>query len=71
MSRLLSSGLIVPVETAASLLAPWAGRLPAASRGLPPHVTALWPFLPLEALDEVLEQGLGGLLAGVRPFRSR
>ncbi len=68
MSRPLSSGLIVPVETAASLLAPWAGRLPAAGRGLPPHVTALWPFLPLEALDEVLDQGLGGLLAGVPSF---
>ena len=68
MSRPLSSGLVVPVEAAASLVAPWVERLPAAGRGLPPHVTALWPFLPVEALDEAVERRLEGLLAGVPAF---
>ena len=49
MSRPLSTGLIVPVPAAADLVAPWASGLPAAGRSLPPHVTALWPFLPVEA----------------------
>ncbi len=68
MSRPLSSALIVPVETAASLVAPWVERLPVAGRDLPPHVTALWPFLPVEALDEAVERRLEGLLAGVPAF---
>ncbi len=68
MSRPLSSGLIVPVEAAAGLLAPWLERLPAAGRGLPPHVTALWPFLPVEALDDGVERRLEELLAGEAPF---
>ena len=68
MSRPLSSGLIVPVEAATSLVAPWIERLPAAGRGLPPHVTALWPFLPVEAVDEAVERRLDGLLAGVPAF---
>ena len=38
--------------------------LPAAGRALPPHVTALWPFLPVEALDAAVERRLEELLAG-------
>jgi len=68
VSRPLSTGLIVPVEAAAELVAPWAARLPAAGRGLPPHVTALWPFLPVDALDDAVERRLEELLAGVPAF---
>jgi len=67
VSRPLSTGLIVPVE-AAALVAPWAGRLPASARSLPPHVTALWPFLPACACDEDAERRLEALLAGVPAF---
>lgn len=68
MSRPPSTGLIVPVEAAHPLLAPWLERLPAAGRSLPPHVTALWPFLPVDAVDEAVERRLEGLLAGVPAF---
>ena len=68
MSRPLSTGLVVPAESAAGLLAPWHGRLPAAGRALPPHVTALWPFLPVDACDAGAERRLEALLAGVPAF---
>jgi hypothetical protein len=68
MSRPQSTGLIVPVDAARGLLAPWRDRLPAAGRSLPPHVTALWPFLPVTALDEAVERRLEELLSGARPF---
>ncbi len=68
MSRPLSTGLIVPVPAAADLVAPWASGLPAAGRSLPPHVTALWPFLPVEACDAAAERRLEELLAGVPAF---
>lgn len=68
MSRPPSTGLVVPVEAAAALVSPWEHHLPAAGRGLPPHVTALWPFLPVEAVDERVERRLQELLAGVPGF---
>jgi len=68
MSRVPSTGLIVPVEAARPLLVPWLRRLPAAGRSLPPHVTALWPFLPVDAVDGATERRLGDLLAAARAF---
>jgi 2'-5' RNA ligase superfamily len=68
VSRPQSSGLVVPVDAARELVAPWLHLLPAAGRSLPPHVTALWPFLPVAALDETAERRLEELLAGAQPF---
>jgi hypothetical protein len=68
VSRPPATGLIVPVAAAAELVAPWVARLPAAARALPPHVTALWPFLPVEALDDAVELRLEQLLTGVPAF---
>ena len=68
MSRPPSTGLVVPVDAARELVAPWLHLLPAAGRSLPPHVTALWPFLPVDALDAAAEQRLRELLAGAAPF---
>jgi hypothetical protein len=68
VSRPLSSGLVVPVAAASELVEPWLPLLPAAGRSLPPHVTGLWPFLPVEALDDAVERRLEGLLAGVAAF---
>ena len=58
----------MPVDAARELVAPWLHLLPAAGRALPPHVTALWPFLPVEALDDATERRLQGLLAGADAF---
>ena len=68
MSRPPSTGLVVPVDAARELVAPWLHLLPAAGRPLPPHVTALWPFLPVDALDAAAELRLEELLAGAEPF---
>ena len=68
MSRPPSTGLVVPVDAARELVAPWLHLLPAAGRSLPPHVTALWPFLPADALDAAAELRLEELLAGAGPF---
>jgi len=68
MTRRLASGLIVPVEATLDLVAPWLELIPATSRDLPSHVTALWPFLPSEELDEGVERRLEALLADAAPF---
>jgi hypothetical protein len=68
VSRPLSTGLIVPVEAAGDLVGAWSSSLPAAGRGLPPHVTALWPFLPVESAGERVERRLQELFAGVPAF---
>jgi hypothetical protein len=68
MNRPRGSALIVPVEAARALVAPWLGLLPEAMRALPPHIAALSPFLPADALDEVLDRELEALLAGVPAF---
>jgi hypothetical protein len=68
VSRPQSTGLVVPVDAARGLLAPWLHLLPAAGRSLPPHVTALWPFLPVAAMDAAAERRLDELLAGAAAF---
>ncbi len=68
MTRHRSTGLIVPVETARPLTNAWAALAPLANRALPPHVTALWPFLPAEALDGDVERELEALVAGAAAF---
>jgi hypothetical protein len=68
VSRPLSTGLIVPVDAAQELAEPWLHLLPTAGRSLPAHVTALWPFLPVEALDAAVERRLVELLSGAQPF---
>lgn len=68
MTRQRSTGLIVPVEAARPLTGPWAGLLPAANLALPPHITALWPFLPAEAVDDGVEREIEALVAGAAAF---
>ena len=68
MSRPPSTGLVVPVDATRDLVTPWLHLLPAAGRSLPPHVTALWPFLPVDALDAAAELRLEEVLAGTGPF---
>jgi len=68
VSRPLATGLVVPADAARELVSPWFDLLPAAGRALPPHVTALWPFLPADAVDGAVERRLQELLAGVDAF---
>lgn len=46
-----STALLVPIPRVGPLIAPWAQRYdPSAARGVPPHVTVLFPFLPTHEL---------------------
>ncbi len=68
MTRPRGSALVVPVEAARELVAPWAHLVPAPAHALPPYVTALWPFLPVDALDDALASRLAALLQGRPAF---
>lgn len=63
------SGLIVRVPEAEALVGPLRGRLhPAASLGVPAHVTVLFPFMAPELIDGAVLGRLRGALAGAAPF---
>ncbi|MDQ0381611.1 2'-5' RNA ligase family protein [Amycolatopsis thermophila] len=56
------SVLAVPVPAADPLLAVAARRSAAARRGLPAHISLLYPFLPAGELDDATLAALAGLL---------
>ena len=69
MSRPLSTGLVVPPGRGGRGPARTLAGPPAVGRArLPPHVTALWPFLPVDAFDAAAERRLEEVLAGVPAF---
>jgi len=58
------SAVIVAVPEAEDAVAAWRARLdPAAERGVPAHITVLYPFLPPDQLDaeavQLLAEGIG------------
>lgn len=64
------TGLLIVVPQAEHVIG--AHRLdhdPAASRGVPAHVTLLYPFAPADEVG-TLEEGLAELFAGMKPFDS-
>lgn len=62
------TALIVRVRLPRPLEALRRFAIPDARAGLPAHVTLLYPFAPLEALDGDLRALLAGVLAGVAAF---
>lgn len=47
-----STALLVPVPRVGPLIAPWARRFdPSTARGVPPHVTVFFPFLPTREIS--------------------
>ncbi|GHE81361.1 hypothetical protein GCM10017786_09690 [Amycolatopsis deserti] len=56
------SVLAIPVPAADPLLARAAEQSPGARRGLPAHISLLYPFLPAAELDETAVATLTGLL---------
>jgi 2'-5' RNA ligase len=62
------TALIVAVRLPRPLEALRRRAIPDARSGLPAHVTLLFPFAPLEALDDDLRALLAGVLAGVDAF---
>ena len=63
------TGLIVEVPAVEPLVASWRSRYdPAASRGVPAHITALFPFVAPDDLDDPVVERVQTALRDVRPF---
>jgi hypothetical protein len=63
------TALLVPVPAADARIGSWRNRLdPAARRGVPSHVTILYPFLPPTALDAATLASLVDVFADVAAF---
>jgi 2'-5' RNA ligase len=63
------SALVLLVPEAEALVQPWRDRHdPAAAKGMPAHITLLFPFKPPEAIDAAVLDGLQECFAGFAPF---
>jgi 2'-5' RNA ligase len=63
------SALLIPVPSAAAVVDALRLRLdPSAGRGVPAHVTILYPFVPPEALDAAVAAELESLFGDVPAF---
>ena len=61
--------LLVETPEAEPLIGPWRARHdPVADRGVPAHVTALFPFVAPEAFAASTLEELGVVAAGITPF---
>ena len=66
------SGLVVDVPAAESTVAQHRLRLdPLASLGVPAHVTVLFPFVPVERLDEGVHDRVAAIAGSVETFSYR
>jgi 2'-5' RNA ligase len=65
----LESAVIVAVPEAEDAVASWRARLDsAAGRGVPAHITVLYPFLPPEQLDDAILESLAAVVATAHAF---
>ena len=65
----MESAVLLCVPEAEGLVGPWRREHdPSASRGVPAHVTLLYPFLPAEQVDEGVLGELEWFFAGVDAF---
>ncbi|MDP1876300.1 MAG: 2'-5' RNA ligase family protein [Actinomycetota bacterium] len=63
------TALLIEVPEAEPLVGPWRERYdPVTARGIPAHITALWPFVPPPDLDAAVIERLRMVLADVKPF---
>ncbi|GLY28275.1 2'-5' RNA ligase family protein [Kineosporia sp. NBRC 101731] len=63
------SALIVPVPEVEPVVGPFRAKLDVnAAKGVPAHVTVLFPFLPPSAIDDEARTTLRDLFAGHSPF---
>ncbi len=65
------SAVIVPIALPPDLRAIRARTDRMAARGVPPHVTVLFPFLPADALNPEVQLTLRNLAAAREPFAAR
>jgi hypothetical protein len=66
------SGLLVPIPEAEAIVGPLRMQHdPTAPRGVPAHVTVLFPFIPRERIDDAVRSEVRDLLAGMAAFDYR
>jgi 2'-5' RNA ligase len=66
------SGLIIEVPEASPVVDPWRQQLdPLAPRGVPPHITVLFPFVDATDISQDTTAKVQRLAASVRSFRFR
>lgn len=66
---LIQTAVIVAVPDAEDAIATWRARLdPAAGRGVPAHITVLYPFLAPGAFDDAALEALARIIAAVPAF---
>jgi len=66
------TALLVPVPEAEAIVGDLRARHdPSATVGVPAHVTALFPFLPGDEIDETVERSLRDLFGAQPPFAYR
>jgi 2'-5' RNA ligase len=64
--------LLVPVPEAEPVVGPWRRRYDASdTKGIPAHITVLFPFVPPDRLDADVESRLRSLFEGLEPFGFR
>jgi 2'-5' RNA ligase superfamily len=63
------TALVALIPEAEAVVGRWRPDLdPSARRGMPPHITVLYPWMPLDELTEADEADLGTLIAAVPSF---
>jgi 2'-5' RNA ligase len=63
------SALLVPIPTADPLVSQWRRELdPAAKRGIPAHITVLFPFAPPTSLNDSMFERLHAVITTSRQF---
>jgi len=66
----LESAVLIRVPEAEPLVGDWRRRFdPSAALGIPAHITVVYPFVPVEELDEGVRAELRGLFAEEGPCR--
>jgi 2'-5' RNA ligase len=61
--------LLIPVPEAEARVGGWRQRFdPSARKGVPAHVTVLYPYVPPERVGDSLLEDLRRLFEGIRPF---
>lgn len=72
MSTGNESALVVPVPLAEPVVGSWRDRLdPSAARGVPAHVTVLYPFVPPDAIDDDVEARVAAVVGRFAAFPVR
>jgi len=67
--NVLESAVIVAVPEAENAVSSWRNRLdPAAGRGVPAHITVLYPFLPPAEINDAVLEALADVIAAVPTF---